>query len=228
MSAYRSHDPVSNPAVLQVHQGNRPLANPAVHPFEAENIFFDARKRKFYDFMKKFVCSPSTSSTQMIDSTSGSSSTDISDENEIRIIETLRRSGKKFQQMRGHLQNLATACDRTEISDRSDAFIVNVALLDSNVIGTDDSSKVIDRSKIRRERKKVRKHLQYAEDNKIITAIYFDDRKDKTLVMTTRTIQHIKKLLLRSIFLSCQSQILNTSVISLLILEKQIRLKKHC
>ncbi|ESO04101.1 hypothetical protein HELRODRAFT_173188 [Helobdella robusta] len=43
--------------------------------------------------------------------------------------------------MRGQLQNLATACDRTGISDRSAAFIVNAALLDLNVIGTDDSSK---------------------------------------------------------------------------------------
>ncbi|ESO04052.1 hypothetical protein HELRODRAFT_173126 [Helobdella robusta] len=35
VSVYRSHDPGSNPVVLQVHPGSRPPANPAVHPFEA-------------------------------------------------------------------------------------------------------------------------------------------------------------------------------------------------
>ncbi|ESN99374.1 hypothetical protein HELRODRAFT_162916 [Helobdella robusta] len=145
----------------------------------------EAMKRMYDDFMKKSVCRPSTSSIQMIVSTSGSSSTDIPDEDEIRVIETPLRSGKETQKRRGQLQNLASVCDRTGISDRSAVFIVNAALLDLNVINTDDSSKVIDRSKIRRERKKVSKHLQYADSNKIITVIYFDGRKDNTFVMTT-------------------------------------------
>ncbi|ESN93198.1 hypothetical protein HELRODRAFT_181119 [Helobdella robusta] len=55
---------------------------------------------------KESVCSPSTSSTQMTVSTSGSSLTDILGEDEIRIIETPRRSGKETQQMRAHRKTI--------------------------------------------------------------------------------------------------------------------------
>lgn len=89
--------------------------------------------------------------------------------------------------MRGKLQNLASACDRTGISDRSAAFIVNAALVDLNVISKENVNKVIDRSKIRRERKKVRHDLQSVIASKPLRAIYFDGRKDKTLVISSTT-----------------------------------------
>lgn len=153
----------------------------------------EIRKRKYDEFVKKSVAIPSTSSTPSIVLTSGSSSPDKSYKDDDEI--TPRLPGPETQQMRGKLKNLAAACDRTGISDRSAALVVNAALLDLNVISTDKSSKVIDRSKIRRERKKVRKDLQCIDSNQPITAIYFDGRKDKTLVMTkTHNTSHRKTI----------------------------------
>jgi len=43
----------------------------------------------------------------------------------------------------------------------------------------EDSSQIIDRSKIRRERKRVRKDLQTSEPE-AVTGLYFDGRKDRT------------------------------------------------
>ncbi|CAG5000463.1 unnamed protein product [Parnassius apollo] len=74
------------------------------------------------------------------------------------------------------------ACDRTGVSDRAAAIIASSVLKDVGIISTKDPSGVIDRSKLRRERTKVRSSLQDADRNKIIRGIYFDGRKDKSLV----------------------------------------------
>ncbi|CAG4961034.1 unnamed protein product [Parnassius apollo] len=78
--------------------------------------------------------------------------------------------------------SLALACDRTGVSDRAAAIIASSVLKDVGIISTKDPSGVIDRSKLRRERTKVRSSLQDADRNKIIRGIYFDGRKDKSLV----------------------------------------------
>lgn len=147
----------------------------------------EIRKRKYEEFAAKCNVTPSTSSSApAIVWTSGSSSAETSDEDDqFRTAELVSNpSLKKTQQMRDKLKNLATTCDRTGVSDRSAALIVNAALLDLNVISTVDSSKVVDRSKIRRERQKIRKELQSIEKHEPLTAIYFDGRKDKTLTIT--------------------------------------------
>lgn len=87
--------------------------------------------------------------------------------------------------MRTKLPNVAQACDRTGVSDRSASFIINAALKDMGIITTDDSSKVVDRSKIRRERIKKRNELKRKNEGKHFSseyAIHFDGRKDKTLI----------------------------------------------
>ncbi|KAK4871935.1 hypothetical protein RN001_016059 [Aquatica leii] len=61
-------------------------------------------------------------------------------------------------QMRLHLPTLAEACNRTGISDRS-AAIVSAVLKDVGIISDTDTSKVVDRSKVRRERIKNRTNL---------------------------------------------------------------------
>lgn len=89
-------------------------------------------------------------------------------------------------QMRLTLPSLAQACDRTGVSDRSAAIIANAVLKDVGLISKEETSKIIDRSKIRRERKRARNTIkeQHNFDNNPFFAIYFDGRKDKTLVQT--------------------------------------------
>lgn len=81
-----------------------------------------------------------------------------------------------------NLPSLALACDRTGVSNRAAAVIASSVLKDVGIISSNDTSGVIDRSKLRRERTKVRSALQNADRDKIICSIYFDGRKDKTLV----------------------------------------------
>lgn len=95
----------------------------------------------------------------------------------------------QVKQMRQRLENLATACDRTGVSDRSASIIASAVLQDVGLISEQDTSKVIDRSKLRRERKKNREDLQsswLASPENIMTGLYFDGRKDKTLVQEKR------------------------------------------
>lgn len=88
-------------------------------------------------------------------------------------------------QLRTKLPNVALACDRTGVSDRSAAILINSALKDMGIISKNNSSKVVDRSKIRRERTKTRSDLKMK--NKISPekehGLYFDGRKDRTLIM---------------------------------------------
>ncbi|KAL4720314.1 hypothetical protein ACJJTC_013568 [Scirpophaga incertulas] len=80
------------------------------------------------------------------------------------------------------LLSLALACDRTGVSDRAAAMIASSVLKDVGIVSSNDTGSVIDRSKLRRERTKVRTALQNEDCDKIICGIYFDGRKDKTLV----------------------------------------------
>lgn len=94
-------------------------------------------------------------------------------------------------QMRVKLPSVAIACDRTGISDRSAAILINAALKDMGVISKDDTSKIVDRSKIRRERSKARSYLiNKIEETSSLSeqGLYFDGRKDKTLVMTKKNL----------------------------------------
>ena len=79
------------------------------------------------------------------------------------------------------LPALARACDRHGISDRSAAAIATAVLEDLGVVTESDSCNIIDRSKIRRERKRKRCELQPTQESKVVRGIYFDGRKDTTL-----------------------------------------------
>ena len=87
-------------------------------------------------------------------------------------------------QMKTKLPSLAQACDRTGVSDRSAAILVNAALKDMGIIKMEESSKIIDRSKIRRERVKASRNLKkkHEEERTCVYGIYFDGRKDRTFV----------------------------------------------
>lgn len=156
----------------------------------------DLRKRKYQEFLKTTADTP-TSSTSTTDAVVEYLSDSTSTETEVKEFCPLKpcKQKKETLQMRKKLKNLATACDRTGVSDRSAAIIVNAAMLDLNVISSENSSKVIDRSKLRRERQKVRVGLQCeaAGLRKPISSLYFDGRKDKTLfIAKTDNILHRK------------------------------------
>ena len=77
------------------------------------------------------------------------------------------------------LQNVAVACDRTGVSNRAAAMIVTAALHDIN----SGSPNIIDRNKVSRERKKSRVQSIGSTDYGNVTSLYYDGRKDRTLVM---------------------------------------------
>ena len=64
------------------------------------------------------------------------------------------KSSSSLTQMRISLPTVATECDRFNISDRSAAAISNAVLKDVGILSECNRAMIIDRSKIRRERKK--------------------------------------------------------------------------
>lgn len=77
------------------------------------------------------------------------------------------------------LPNVARVCDRYGVSDRCAASIVTATLQDVGLVTATDTSLVIDRSKLRRSRKKIRKSLK-SEMCDAVKGLYFDGRKDHT------------------------------------------------
>ena len=63
---------------------------------------------------------------------------------------------KKMKQMRVALPTLAAACDRHGVSDRAAATLATAVLQDMQIVHQGDTTQVIDRSKVRRERHKKR------------------------------------------------------------------------
>jgi hypothetical protein len=84
---------------------------------------------------------------------------------------------------RRKLPTLARACDRYGILDRSAAAIATAVLEDYGIVTANDSSSVIDPSKLRRERKRKRIEIEPSQESKIVSGIYFDGRKDKTMII---------------------------------------------
>lgn len=74
--------------------------------------------------------------------------------------------------MRTKLPNTAQACDRTGMSDRSASILINAGLKDMGIITEDESSKVVDRCKIRRERIKTRIDLKGKNEGKHFSTEY--------------------------------------------------------
>ncbi|KAJ8928633.1 hypothetical protein NQ314_018777 [Rhamnusium bicolor] len=81
-------------------------------------------------------------------------------------------------QMRKSLPTLPRECDRWGLSDRGAAAISSALLQDLGIVTSQETSSIIDRSKIRRESKKLRS--QYEDEKLTIQSIYFDGRKHKS------------------------------------------------
>ncbi|GBL62400.1 hypothetical protein AVEN_237233-1, partial [Araneus ventricosus] len=84
-------------------------------------------------------------------------------------------------QNRIHSPKVEVECDRYGVSDREAAAIVSAALQDSGQLKNDDLTLVVDRSKIRRKRKRVRNELKCDSLTEInqnpVCGLYFDGRK---------------------------------------------------
>jgi len=87
-------------------------------------------------------------------------------------------------QMRAALPTFASAAYRTGISSRKATLLASALLEDMGSITKDDLSLVVDKSKIYRAKLKVGKEVQQkdAEDLSPVVALFFDGRKDSTLV----------------------------------------------
>ncbi|CAH0551078.1 unnamed protein product [Brassicogethes aeneus] len=94
------------------------------------------------------------------------------------------RMDRKYKlQMRLDFKSLPSVCDRYGVSDRAAAAIASAVLEDVGLIKKGDTSKVVDKNKVRRSRQKIRTELQANDDfqNKPLKGLYFDGRKDNTL-----------------------------------------------
>ncbi|KAK0069077.1 hypothetical protein Bpfe_001259 [Biomphalaria pfeifferi] len=93
--------------------------------------------------------------------------------------ETPTSSKLSSSQMRRKLPKLAKICDRFAVSDRVGAAVGTTVLEDFGIVSQTEAANVIDRYKLRRERKMARDHLVDSTD--AIQTLYFDGRKDKTI-----------------------------------------------
>jgi len=96
---------------------------------------------------------------------------------ELGTIGTVPGSSSK---MRLSLPTVARECDRHGVSDRCAASIISAVLQDVGIINEQDSSMVVDKNKVRRERVKARRQLSSKRDS-AFRGLYFDGRKDRTL-----------------------------------------------
>ena len=88
---------------------------------------------------------------------------------------------QKKKQMRVALPTLDAACDRHGVSDRAAATLATAVLQDMQIVHKGDTTKVIDRSKVRRERHEKRGD-QATKSNATFCGLYFDGRNDRTIV----------------------------------------------
>lgn len=131
-----------------------------------------------------------TETTECAEFISNENSTTNNDEDNPRPMATTSLHAEspqlaKPQQMRLPLPALARTSDRYGLSDRAAAAVASAVLQDLSVVIPDDSSHVIDRSKLRRERAKKRKY-GIERNSVVLVGLFLDGRKDKTVVNQKR------------------------------------------
>ena len=101
--------------------------------------------------------------------------------------------------MRLRLEHVAREADRYGLSDCATATIRIALLCHIGLVTDTDQTMIIHKNKVRRERKVFQNKLvddsQPNDTDEPITAIYFDGRKDQTLVHLedTKGLKHIKE-----------------------------------
>ena len=84
--------------------------------------------------------------------------------------------------MRMPLPTLHAECDRRGIPNRTAALMATTALQNKRKGSQENKSKAIDRSKVRRERAKKSEELTGDSIPPFFAELYFDGRKDRTIV----------------------------------------------
>jgi hypothetical protein len=88
-----------------------------------------------------------------------------------------------------NVDNIAVMSDKAGVSDRATATIATAVLEEAGLVNELDTSKVIDKNKIRRAKKRMRSKLSRvaadADRDESIKGIYFDGRKDTTKIKET-------------------------------------------
>ena len=79
------------------------------------------------------------------------------------------------------LRIAAMACDRFMVSDRVGAGIISAAFESVGLIDEENQKHVVDRFKIRRERKKIRNEIIKKRKDISLKSIFFDGRRDETI-----------------------------------------------
>lgn len=118
----------------------------------------------------------------------GADAVDDSDD-ELRAVGTKVVASTK---MRLPLPTVARECDRHGVSDRCAASIISAVLQDVGMINEHDSSMVVDKNKVRRERVKARRQLSRKYDG-TLRGLYFDGRKDRTLTQVKTGRKYYRK-----------------------------------
>ena len=80
------------------------------------------------------------------------------------------------------LCNLALACNQIGFSDQSASLLVNAVLMDFHIVTKEKPSRIVDRSKTRREQKNRRLQLQECarNDHLEVQGLFFDGKKNVT------------------------------------------------
>lgn len=79
-----------------------------------------------------------------------------------------------------NINKLAETIVRFNVSPTAGAAIASSALECYGIVSEDNTSNVIDRSKVRRAIKTVERNLNNVEDRIVVKRLYFDGRKDRT------------------------------------------------
>lgn len=164
----------------------------------AHNMRRENRKNKeVLQKLKKSTQSTSTAESAAVDDsviTDITSSEYDSSDSDVGLSSTKGASDAKGSAVRNRnaYPSLALECDRHGVSDRAAAAVASAVLKDIGAVKKEDMSGVIDRSKIRRERHKMRQSLLMDRELQL-TSLYFDGRKDKTLIQEKKGAKYYKR-----------------------------------
>lgn len=157
-----------------------------------------ARTARRAERNQQYESRPSTSkckSTETLVSSSSDTENEITDSD----YEPDPRSIMSIKKQKSHDYNvnktteLAIACDRTGVSDRTAAVIASAVLSDMGIIHEEDLHLVIDKNKVRRSRKRERSNMGTNDQKVQLESIYFDGRKDRTL--THEVTENLKRVI---------------------------------
>ncbi|GBN93243.1 hypothetical protein AVEN_237581-1 [Araneus ventricosus] len=170
-----------------------------------------ARKMKSAACSSTFVPGPSTIDVEssMLSKSSEDSLCDRFEESDWNEVEFERISTPDTYK-RISLSHTASAAFRTGVSERDVALIASAVLQDARLV-TENKNLVVDKNKIRREKKKLGKQIQEKEnlDGLKIKSVFFDGRRDKKLFIGTKRTSDIVDRKAKNISLCSLNLVLN-------------------